>query len=140
MAPSGVTVTQHAIGLLDRGLACCGSMRASLTQLSAPITQESWQLITECSSSPYSLVVLDACSQRCARERSECSVERANSLLNACAVGLRCTADGGCLILRISDALSRFTAGVLMLLASLFRDTLVTRPPCCKPQSSESFV
>ncbi len=136
----GVTVTQDAIGVLDRGIVCSGRVRASLAQLSMPISVESWELVRECGSIPYALVVMDACNQRMSREHPECSVQRANSLLNACAIGLQCTAEGGCLVIRISDALSRLTAGVLMLLASLFRDTVVMRPACCKHTSAESFV
>jgi hypothetical protein len=137
---TGATVTQHTIGILDRGLVCSGNARASLAQLSAPISRECWDLITECSATPYSLVVIDACNQRLSRLRSECAVERANALVNACAIGLQCTAEGGCLVIRLSDALSRLTAGVLMLLTSLFRDMSVLRPPCCKHSSAESFV
>ena len=137
---SKVSVTQHSIGISDRSLACTGGVRASLALLSAPISHESWQLILECGATPYSLVIMDSCSQRMSREHSECSVERSNSLLNACAIGLQCTSEGGCLIIRLSDALSRFTAGALMVLTSLFRDTLVMRPQSCKQRSAESFV
>lgn len=133
-------MTQHSIGLSDRGLSCSGGARVLLELLSAPISLESWELILDCGSSPYSLVLLDSCSQRLSRRHSECAVERANSLINACAIGLQCTSEGGCLVIRLSDALSRFTAGLLMLLTSLFRDTLVMRPACCKPHSAESFV
>ncbi len=133
-------MTQHSIGLSDRSLPCSGGVQACLAQLSAPITAESWELIVECAATPYSLVVLDSCSQRMSRQHSECAVERANSLINACAIGLQCTSEGGCLVIRLSDALSRLTAGVLMLLTSLFRDTLVIRPQSCNPCSAESFV
>ena len=114
-------------------------MRAAVAKLSAPISIDTWETISP-SLGAYSLVVMDACNQRLSRDHSECAVERANSLLNACAIGLQCTAEGGCLVVRLSDSLSRLTAGVLMLLASLFRDALVLRPPCCKNTSAESFV
>jgi len=140
ISSDSISVIQHSLGLNDRSLACTGGVRASLTLLSAPISHESWELILECGSTPYSLVIMDSCSQRLSREHSECNVERANSLINACAIGLQCTSEGGCLIIRLSDALSRLTAGVLMLLTSLFRDTLVMRPQSCKPHSAESFV
>jgi hypothetical protein len=113
---------------------------ATLDMLTAPISSESWNSILECGSTPYALVVMDACSQRLSRECSECAVERSSSLVNASAIGLQCTAQGGSLVLRLSDCLSRVTAGVLMLLTSLFRDSLIMRPPCCKPHSAESFV
>jgi hypothetical protein len=135
-----VAVIQHDLGRADRGIACSGRVRASIDQLSAPMSRECWASVLDCGSVPYSIVVMDACSQRFSRVHSECAVERANSLLNACAIGLQCLSQGGCLVIRLSDALSRLTAGVLMLLTSLFRDAHVMRPQSCKPHSSESFV
>jgi hypothetical protein len=140
LSSSGVSVAQHSLGLSDRSLACSGDVQASLATLAAPISHESWDLIVQCGAAPYSLVILDSCSQRLSRQRSECAPERAFSLINACAIGLRCTSEGGCLVIRLSDALSRFTAGMLMLLTSLFSETFVMRPQCCKPHSAESFV
>jgi hypothetical protein len=140
LGSGNISVSQHDLGRVDRGLACTGRARASLDRLSSPISPEDWQSITDFGSTPYSLVILDACSQRVSKQQSECAVDRSNSLINACAIGLQCTSEGGCLIIRLSDALSRLTAGVLLLLTSLFRDTIVMRPPSCKPHSAESFV